>query len=79
MAEQKVELSAAQSDAIDECAHHWLIDTPNGETSSGRCKTCGKSRDFFNYSQRKVMTRSVKPTAASAAAATGQAAAKMSV
>jgi hypothetical protein len=38
-----------------------LIETPNGETSEGRCKSCGKTREFFNYSQRKVMTRSVKP------------------
>jgi hypothetical protein len=62
-AEQKVELSAVQSDADDGCAHHWLIDTPNGESSSARCKSCGKTRDFLNYSQRKVMTRSVKPAA----------------
>lgn len=55
-----------------------MIETPNGETSQARCKSCGKSRDFFNYSQRKVMTRSVKPNAANAAAASGQAS-KMSV
>jgi hypothetical protein len=38
-----------------------MIETPNGETSPGRCKTCGATRDFLNYSQRKMMTRSVKP------------------
>lgn len=64
MAEQKrAELAAAQSDVSsdDGCAHHWMIDTPNGESSDGHCKRCGKSRAFLNYSQRKVMTRSVKP------------------
>jgi hypothetical protein len=38
-----------------------MIDTPNGESSEGHCKRCGASRAFLNYSQRKVMTRSVKP------------------
>ena len=38
-----------------------MIETPNGETSQASCKHCGKTRDFLNYSQRKVMTRSVKP------------------
>ncbi len=63
MAEQKrAELAAPQSDvSSDGCAHHWMIDTPNGESSDGHCKRCGKSRAFLNYSQRKVMTRSVKP------------------
>jgi len=63
LAEQRAELTAAQSDvSSDGCAHHWMIETPNGETSEARCKRCGKTRDFLNYSQRKVMTRSVKPT-----------------
>ena len=45
----------------DGCAHHWQIATPNGVTSEGVCKRCGKSRAFLNYSQRKMMVRSVKP------------------
>ena len=70
MAEQRAELMAAQSDVCsDGCAHHWLIETPNGETSGASCKSCGKKREFFNYSQRKVMTRSVKPGVVVAAAA----------
>ncbi|MBI1885251.1 MAG: hypothetical protein HYS09_02885 [Chloroflexi bacterium] len=31
------------------CAHHWLIENPNGETSIGVCKYCGASREFRNY------------------------------
>ena len=46
---------------VDPCAHYWLIETPAGESSEGRCKHCGKSRAFLNYSQRRTMTRSVKP------------------
>lgn len=62
MAEQLADFAPAHADTeIDDCAHHWMIDTPNGESSSARCKRCGKQRDFLNYSQRKVLTRSVKP------------------
>ncbi len=46
---------------IDECAHHWMIETPNGESSTGHCKACGATKAFLNYSQRKILTRSVKP------------------
>lgn len=67
MANLRAELTTAPSDVLsDECAHHWMIDTPNGETSEGHCKSCGKKREFLNYSQRKVMTRSVKPAPAAA-------------
>ena len=38
----------------------WQIATPNGVTSDAVCKRCGKSRAFLNYSQRKMMVRSVK-------------------
>jgi hypothetical protein len=30
------------------CRHHWLIDTPHGATSTGRCKVCGEIREFRN-------------------------------
>lgn len=33
------------------CPHHWVIDTPNGALSPGRCKRCGVSRDFRNSSE----------------------------
>jgi hypothetical protein len=50
------------------CAHYWLIETPAGESSQARCKSCGATRAFLNYSQRRTMTRSVKPTAPTASA-----------
>lgn len=64
MAEQRAEATTLEPEVdIDDdgCAHHWQIATPNGETSTGVCKRCGKSRAFLNYSQRKMMVRSVKP------------------
>jgi hypothetical protein len=30
------------------CRHHWIIDTPQGALSSGRCKRCGEEREFRN-------------------------------
>ena len=37
--------------AAVECNHHWLIDSPNGPMSSGKCKWCGEGRDFKNSVQ----------------------------
>lgn len=45
------------------CAHHWQIETPSGETSTGVCKLCGAIRSFANYTAARTMTRS--PRAAS--------------
>jgi len=33
------------------CPHHWIIDTPNGSVSGGRCKRCGITREFRNSSE----------------------------
>lgn len=30
------------------CRHHWLIETPRGSLSKGRCKLCGEERQFRN-------------------------------
>ena len=30
-------------------AHHWLISEPEGESSVGRCKSCGETREFKNW------------------------------
>lgn len=43
------ELEIAQSTA-DICAHHWLIETPQGQKSQGTCKNCGNTRLFVNSS-----------------------------
>jgi hypothetical protein len=40
----------------DCCAHHWLIESPAGETSRGVCQFCGASRQFSNYNQRQTIS-----------------------
>lgn len=30
------------------CTHHWLIETPQGATSKGRCRKCNAKRTFSN-------------------------------
>ena len=29
--------------------HRWRIDEPNGPTSAGVCKVCGKEKEFKNW------------------------------
>ena len=31
------------------CTHHWLLDTPSGPWTSGRCKLCGEIREFPSW------------------------------
>lgn len=31
-----------------ECVHYWLIDSPDGPTSMGKCLYCGEKRRFIN-------------------------------
>ena len=38
----------AMESRVDVCPHHWVIDTPNGPTSTGTCKLCGAMQDFVN-------------------------------
>jgi len=47
MSETIVEESQAVPEAPP-CRHHWLIETPRGATSKGRCKRCGAEREFRN-------------------------------
>ena len=39
---------AAAPVEVGGCQHHWLIETPRGALSSGRCKRCGEEREFRN-------------------------------
>ncbi|MCH8198674.1 MAG: hypothetical protein IIA54_01210 [Chloroflexi bacterium] len=34
-----------------DCPHHWVIDSPNGPTSTGTCRVCGEIREFKNSIQ----------------------------
>lgn len=40
-----------EKSARAECRHHWVIDTPNGTFSAGRCKLCGVDKEFRNSSE----------------------------
>lgn len=39
---------AATGGAFEECVHFWLIESPNGPTSLGVCKLCGRTQAFRN-------------------------------
>lgn len=30
------------------CAHHWVLESPNGAVSRGRCRACGAIKEFRN-------------------------------
>lgn len=36
------------------CRHHWLIESPRGATSKGRCKFCGAEREFRNSASDNI-------------------------
>jgi hypothetical protein len=61
MVEQRTETRMTEASLDVECAHHWRIETPAGETSRGTCKICGATRDFANYTQRRATARQVRP------------------
>ena len=63
------------------CAHHWVIDTPAGPVSHGRCKLCGEDREFRNSpdnafyweddASRKAASRDTSTATVAAAPAEG--------
>jgi hypothetical protein len=42
------------------CRHHWVIGTPSGPTSEGRCKLCGTTRSFHNVFEDVIQPRETK-------------------
>ncbi len=54
---QTVETARPDESEIPEepsCRHHWRIESPNGATSSGRCKICGEVKEFSNSSTDSI-------------------------
>ncbi|MCZ2109042.1 MAG: hypothetical protein LC118_05655 [Dehalococcoidia bacterium] len=39
--------------------HHFVIDSPNGQTSNGCCKKCGIGRDYRNWFEQYEYAGSV--------------------
>jgi hypothetical protein len=46
--ERRPAAEATIATEVPACQHHWLIETPRGATSHGRCKRCGEEREFRN-------------------------------
>jgi hypothetical protein len=44
---------------IRACAHHWLIESPNGAMSLGRCKLCGAEKEFPNSAEDRLWERDI--------------------
>ncbi len=44
---------------VDQCIHFWVIDSPNGPSSQGTCKLCGKSQLFHNSVSNSMWNRGV--------------------
>ncbi|MBM3935198.1 MAG: hypothetical protein FJ319_13025 [SAR202 cluster bacterium] len=37
-----------QEAVVTACRHRWLIDSPNGPVSQGKCISCGEHGEFRN-------------------------------
>ena len=35
-----------------QCQHHWLVASPIGDQSVGRCQNCGSIKEFATYPSR---------------------------
>ncbi len=42
------EAGAEAPQVVAQCRHHWVIATPSGAMSVGRCRRCGAVREFRN-------------------------------
>ena len=59
MSENRLNTAVIEGDLTNqECVHHWVLDQPNGPTSSGRCKHCGTKEEFRNSMQGSGWDRS---------------------
>ena len=45
----KLMAAPTKAEQSKHCNHHWLIESPDGPTSKGRCKHCGAVKEFSNY------------------------------
>ncbi len=34
-----------------DCSHHWIIKTPEGPVSIGKCRLCGEEKKFSNSAE----------------------------
>lgn len=51
-------------EVTDGCAHHWMLEAPNGPTSEGTCQKCGVTETFRNsFSMNPWLGKYRKPNA----------------
>jgi hypothetical protein len=55
----QVEEAPRETREAPACAHHWVIASPNGEMSVGKCKVCGLEKEFPNSAEDYLWERSV--------------------
>jgi hypothetical protein len=41
-------IEAGVVELTPDCRHHWVIESPSGPTSQGKCRSCGIIRTFKN-------------------------------
>lgn len=58
-AKQAVAVADTEAVAAPACAHHWVIASPDGEMSTGKCKVCGAEKEFPNSAEDYLWERSV--------------------
>ena len=46
--QEKVLVTQGVTAPLSTCTHHWVIETPSGPVSRGRCKLCNEDREFKN-------------------------------
>ena len=42
------EMAEKETEKQLQCAHQWIIESPQGPTSKGVCKECGEQKEFYN-------------------------------
>jgi hypothetical protein len=47
-------LASSDIEAGKPCTHHWLLESPRGDTSRGVCKYCGEEREFAIEPKRSL-------------------------
>ena len=46
-----------------ECVHHWIIDSPHGHMSYGKCRFCGAVTEFSNTLRDAFVRKDIIETA----------------
>jgi hypothetical protein len=39
---------------VGDCIHHWVLESPRGELTPGRCKKCGKEKEFTGETSYRI-------------------------